>query len=62
MIMSTFKLTTEMLRTMAWERAKGELRSMIPTHIALTDNPKHSKLAIELKKFIANIEDNGLHG
>jgi hypothetical protein len=45
------------LRMMAWERAKGELRSMLVTYVNDMDNYKRLEIAIE--GFIKDVEDNG---
>lgn len=45
------------LRTMAWERAKGELRSMLHTYYT---NDNYDKFSLEVKNFIKTVEDNGL--
>ena len=47
------------LRHMAWERAKGELRSMI--HTFWDNDPQFLTLNEYIEKFIKNIELNGLH-
>ena len=47
------------LRNMAWERAKGELKSMLHTFWDKNDN--FLILDQEIKKFIKKIEDDGLH-
>ena len=51
------------LRSMAWERAKGELRSMTHTFWmgSLDPDSQFSRLSGEISKFILEIEDNGLH-
>ena len=47
------------LRHMAWERAKGELRSML--HTFWDSDKEFSALHDEIGKFIKTVEDNGLH-
>jgi len=49
------------MKFMAWERAKGELRSM--THCFWTHNTEdnYEKLNEAIETFIKSIEDNGLH-
>ena len=46
-----------MMRTMAWERAKGELRSMLHTYI---NNDNYHLFKTLLLKFIDDIEGQGL--
>jgi len=51
------------LRTMAWERAKGELYSMLHTfweHIG-EEHEKYLELSSSINRFITSVEDNGLH-
>lgn len=48
----------EIMRQMAWERAKGELNSMLVTYV--NDNDSYKKLSEAIKKFIKNVEDNAL--
>lgn len=47
------------LRHMAWERAKGELRSML--HTFWNDAEQHEGLSAATSAFIKEVEDNGLH-
>lgn len=47
------------LRTMAWERAKGELRSMAQTYWDQRDG--FERLDREVETFIKYIEDEGIH-
>jgi hypothetical protein len=49
----------QILRLMAWERAKGELRSMLQTHV--NEMEKHQKLKKTINDFIKDVEDNGKH-
>lgn len=53
------------LRTMAWERAKGELMSMAQTFWGNAETASCSsqfeKFKFEMNVFIKNIEDHGLH-
>ena len=48
------------LRHMAWERAKGELRSMTHTFWQEEDS-NYNDLTAEISRFILHIEDHGLH-
>ena len=49
------------LRTMAWERAKGELRSMLHTFYSGSDcGEQFNLLRAEIDKFIGHIEDHAL--
>jgi hypothetical protein len=47
------------LRHMAWERAKGELRSM--THTYWDDREKFVTLKRKMEEFIADVEGNEDH-
>jgi len=49
------------MKFMAWERAKGELRSM--THCFWTNDPEsnYEKLNKMIEKFIEKVEYEGLH-
>lgn len=60
--MATESRTLAAMKTMAWERAKGELRSMLHTMYPDYDHPddRFKRLDKEINKFIENIEDNGL--
>ena len=52
-----------MLRDQAWERAKGELRSIRPTYISSKDNDDKGKLEKfdkALGEFVTQIEDWGI--
>lgn len=54
------------IRAMAWERAKGELRSMRHTYYSKYDELGNFKLRLEefdeiFNQFVKNIESNGLH-
>lgn len=46
------------MRTMAWERAKGELRSMLETYYGDMDRFQAMEKALE--DFIKDVEDNAL--
>ena len=46
------------MRHMAWERAKGELRSML--HTFWDDNPNNEQLAEQIDNFIEQVEEEGL--
>lgn len=53
-----------MLRTQAWERAKGELRSMLHTFHTTSGVGFHGqfgKLNDAMNDFIQKVEDHGLH-
>ena len=61
--------TKELLRIMAWERAKGELYSMLRTYqadraefncLVEVDSAKYDKFLMAFKTFRNNVEDNGL--
>ncbi|MFA7219417.1 MAG: hypothetical protein WC119_02855 [Synergistaceae bacterium] len=47
------------LRHMAWERSKGELRSML--HTLWDEELKHNDLKLIINEFIKKVEDNGLY-
>lgn len=52
------------LRTMAWERAKGELKSMLHTYYehdeyGVFTNSYFDQFSQALDKFIKQVEDNG---
>lgn len=55
------------LRAMAWERAKGELRSMLHTHWPSWDKngqkveSNFEELDKKVSAFIEDIESNGIH-
>ena len=59
----------QVLRQQAWERAKGELKSMLTTfysegaHLSREDDEKTqiSLLNNAIAKFIKDVEDYGLH-
>lgn len=48
------------MRHMAWERAKGELKSMSHTYWA-GEGCTFEEFDALLNKFIQEVEDNGLH-
>ncbi len=48
------------LRNMAWERAKGELKSMKHTFWE-SNTDQYDSLNSKIEQFIENIEINGLH-
>lgn len=61
---SNESLEIRTMRHMAWERAKGELRSMLTTFWGdgspgLSD--EYTKLNHEVEMFIKHVEDEGLH-
>ena len=45
-------------RQMAWERAKGELQSILVTYYG--EAPKFKDMNKEISKFIETVEDEGL--
>ena len=52
------------LRTMAWERAKGELRSMLHTYYehderGLFNNSYYDQFSLALEQFVEQVEGNG---
>lgn len=48
------------MRVMAWERAKGELRSMTQTYWGGDAGGGYNEMNKEIEDFIARIEDNGI--
>lgn len=48
-------------RAMAWERAKGELRSMLWTLYGENTCQHFEDLNKHISNFIATVEDNALH-
>lgn len=52
------KLMRGILRTMAWERAKGELRSMVETYN--DERQQFESLNNAVEQFIEYIEDNAI--
>jgi len=49
------------MRHMAWERAKGELRSMPCTFWGDNDDEQYSILSKKIEEFIKDIQSNGWH-
>jgi len=52
------------LRNQAWERAKGELNSMLTTFYDRKHNSRpdqYDGLKAEIKKFVEKVESEGLH-
>lgn len=47
------------LRLMAWERAKGELNSMLQTYVGEMEKFKY--LEETISDFIKEVEGNGIH-
>ena len=56
--MSDESIEMKVMRTMAWERAKGELRSMLGTYKGRMETFKDMDEAV--KEFIEYIENEGL--
>lgn len=54
-------MTLEILRYMAWERAKGELRSMLHTYTESCDDVKYDILSGTIEDFIKDVEGNAKH-
>lgn len=57
--MSDDSRVRDTMRRMAWERAKGELRSMGQTIYG--DREKFEALDKAVEDFIRSVEDDGLH-
>ncbi len=51
--------TRRFLRAMAWERAKGELRSILETYLA-DDEEKYTAMKQATERYIEIVEDDGL--
>lgn len=49
----------QIIRLMAWERAKGELKSMLQTYVG--EQEQYYKLKKAINDFIKDVEDNGKH-
>lgn len=49
------------MRAMAWERAKGEIKSMLTTYYCSEDGDKFKEMQREFEAFVAAVEDNALH-
>ena len=49
----------QILRLMAWQRAKGELNSMLMTHVR--EQEQYDRLKKVIMEFIVDVEDNGKH-
>ena len=54
---------SRMLRNQAWERAKGELKSMLWTYCAGANSRdgQFDKFDALLAEFVKEVEDNALH-
>lgn len=51
----------QIIRLMAWERAKGELKSMLQTHVFVGEQEQYDRLKQTITDFIKDVEDNGKH-
>ena len=60
--MSTENTMTSVMRSMAWERAKGELQSMMYTYLAegVSDGARYEAFKEASARFIDDVEDRGL--
>jgi len=47
------------MRTMAWERAVGELRAMMHTYYKKYDGDKFEKISQAIDSFISTVEGEG---
>ena len=47
------------LRAMAWERAKGEMKSMMQSYIGMSE--KYEAFVHAYEAFVKIVEDDGLH-
>jgi hypothetical protein len=52
-------MNNNILRYMAWERAKGELKSMLQTYIG--DEGGYNTLKDAISSFVEDVELNGKH-
>lgn len=48
-----------LMRSMAWERAKGELKSIF--HSYWNDDGRFEKFKTQYEEFVKKVEDYGLH-
>lgn len=48
------------LRTQAWERAKGELNSVLLTFYGKNNSQQFEQLDKAIREFVENVEENGL--
>ena len=48
-----------MLRAMAWERAKGELLSILTTYV--DEEEQYASMELAMEVFIERVEENGWH-
>lgn len=48
----------QIIRLMAWERAKGELKSMLQTYI---EEEQYKRMKQAITQFIKDVEENGKH-
>ena len=53
------KIQLMILRLMAWERAKGELKSMLQTYV--NEREQYEGLRDTINAFIKDVEENGKH-
>lgn len=56
----TDDMTHRILRAMAWERAKGEMRAALCTYVNEPEEYKKADEAVD--SFITHIEENGMLG
>jgi hypothetical protein len=49
------------MRTMAWERANGELQSMLQTYYSEHDGDKYQRMKLAITEFRIEVIDNALH-
>jgi hypothetical protein len=57
--MSEDNMVVKNMRNMAWERAKGELHSMLHTY--WDEGNKFVAMSNEITRFVRYVEDHGLH-
>lgn len=53
------EMSITILRLMAWERAKGELKSMLQTFVG--EQEQYEALRDAINAFIKDVEGNGKH-
>jgi len=51
--------TNRLLRCMAWERAKGELRSMLQTFVHEDEPGQYENMKMAIDAFVQKVEEEG---
>lgn len=47
------------MRTMAWEKIKGELQGILSTFWTVKDDDRYANVFFEIDKFITKMDDEG---